>query len=44
MSPSPPLLRVQHSPCNMKFGQLPTLEPDRALERVAVAIKGKVGS
>lgn len=40
MSPSPPLLRVQHSRCDMKFGQLLTFEPERP-KQMAAAVLGK---
>ena len=42
MSPSPPLLRVQHSRCNMEFSQPLTLEPERALKQRGAAVFGKV--
>ena len=42
MSPSPPLLRVRHSPCDMKLGQPLTLAPEGGFKHVAVAVTGKV--
>ena len=42
MYSSPPLLRVQHSRCDMEFSQPRTLDLEHTLKQVAAVVTGEL--